>query len=59
MYRGNLSEDEYGTQRFLADLLFESVIVEIDPDTNDLYSIVQITMVSPVSSINAASLTGS
>ena len=35
-YRGNLSEDEYGTQRFLADLHFESVTVEIDPDTNDL-----------------------
>jgi hypothetical protein len=39
MYWGNLSKDEYGTQQFLADLRFESVIVEIDPDTNDLYNI--------------------
>ena len=39
MYQGNLSEDEYGTQQFLADLRFESVTVEIDPDTNDLYNI--------------------
>ena len=39
MHQGNLSEDEYGTQRFLADLRFESVTVEIDIDTNDLYNI--------------------
>ena len=39
MYQGNLSKDEYGTQQFLADLRFESVTVEIDPDTNDLYNI--------------------
>ena len=39
MYRGNFSKDDYGTQRFLADLRFESVTVEIDPDTNDLYKI--------------------
>ena len=39
MYWGNLSKDEYGTQRFLADLHFESDTVEIDPDTNDLYNI--------------------
>ena len=39
MYRGNLSKDEYGTQQSLADLRFESVPVEIEPDTNDLYNI--------------------
>ena len=39
MYRGNLSEDEYGTQRFLVDLCLKSVTVEIDPDTNDLSNI--------------------
>ena len=39
MYRGNLSKDEYGTQKFLADLRFESGTAEIDPDTNDLYTI--------------------
>ena len=39
MYWGNLSEDEYGTQLFLADLRFESVTVEIELDTNDLYNI--------------------
>ena len=39
MYRGILSEDEYGTQQFLADLRFKTVTVEIDPVTNDLYDI--------------------
>ena len=39
MYQGNLSEDEYGTQRFLADLRFESVTVEIDSDKIYLYNI--------------------
>ena len=39
MYWGNLSEDEYGTQQFLADLRLESVTVAIDPDTNYLYNI--------------------
>ena len=37
-HQGNLSEDEYGNQRFLADLRFESVTVEIDIDTNDLHN---------------------
>ena len=37
MYQGNLSKDEYGTQRFLADLSFKSVTVEINPNTNNLY----------------------
>ena len=42
MYWGNLSKDEYGygAQQFLADLRFESVTVEIEPDTNDLYKII-------------------
>ena len=39
MYQGVLSKDEYGTQQFLADLRFESVTVEIDPDTKNLYNI--------------------
>ena len=39
MYWGNLSKDEFRTQQILADLRFESVTVQTDPDTNDLYDI--------------------
>ena len=39
MYRGNLSQDKYETQQLLADIHFESVIIEINPDTADLYNI--------------------
>ena len=41
MFWGNLSEDDYGTQRFLADLSFKSVTVEVNPNTNDLYLHIQ------------------
>ena len=39
MYWCNLSKDKYGIQQFLTDPHFDSVTVQIDPDTADLYNI--------------------
>ena len=37
MYWRKISEEKCRTQRFLADLCFDSVIIHIDPGTEDLY----------------------